>query len=253
MTSLVLGASRPSRVERRLALIVPRGRARSATTDADLPRRQAGLWLDPERFLAVRAAAALSAILAAATITLVLPLGPAVLLLAGYAGAVAPSLVVDHRASARRAHAEREVATLVERLDALVAGGRPPESALATLLHRDTGAHLLDDVLRRSRDAHALGAPLFRSLGTHAREVGLDPLASVADELERARDLGVGAMGVIRQRRDALRASERSRALSAASQVEGKLMLILVLCYLPALVLLVVIPLFIGLLEGLST
>jgi len=33
--------------------------------------------------------------------------------------------------------------------------------------------------------------------------------------------------------------------------VEGRLMLVLVLCYLPALFLLVVIPLFIGLLDGL--
>jgi len=57
---------------------------------------------------------------------------------------------------------------------------------------------------------------------------------------------------VIRERRVALRTVERSRRLEAASQVEGRLMLVLVLCYLPALMALVVIPLFIGLLEGLG-
>lgn len=253
VVSLVLGMQRPSRVSRRLEQIVPRGRVRGAPSASDLQRRQAGLWIDGERFLAVRVTAALSGVLALAAVTLVLPLGPAVLLLGGYAGAIAPTLIVEHRATARRAHADREVATLVERLDALVSAGRPPENALALLLHRVTGAYLLDEALRQSRDAHALGAPLFRTLGTHAREIGLDGLAAMADELERARDLGVGAIGAIRQRRDALRAAERSRALSVAAQVEGKLMLILVLCYLPALVLLVVVPLFIGLLEGLTT
>jgi len=43
-----------------------------------------------------------------------------------------------------------------------------------------------------------------------------------------------------------------TRALDAASKVEGRLMLVLALCYLPALMLLVVIPLFMSLLDGLA-
>src|SRR5207248_1937607 len=69
--------------------------------------------------------------------------------------------------------------------------------------------------------------------------------------VERARDLGRGALVVLRDHRDRLRASERARSLDAAGRVEGRLMLVLVLCYLPALMLLVVIPLFLGLLDGL--
>jgi hypothetical protein len=57
---------------------------------------------------------------------------------------------------------------------------------------------------------------------------------------------------VLRDHRDRLRASERAKSLDAAGQVEGRLMLVLVLCYLPALMLLVVIPLFRGLLDGYS-
>ena len=51
--------------------------------------------------------------------------------------------------------------------------------------------------------------------------------------------------------RDELRAAERSRLLERASQVDGKLTLVLTLCYLPALALLVIIPLFLTLLAGL--
>jgi len=58
-------------------------------------------------------------------------------------------------------------------------------------------------------------------------------------------------VAVIRDPRDVARAAARTEALEAAAQVEGKLMLTLVLCHLPALMLLVVIPLFLTLLDGL--
>ena len=87
---------------------------------------------------------------------------------------------------------------------------------------------------------------------TRAAEAeGLPRLAAFAAMLERARDLGRGSLQLIREARDGRRADERARAIEAASGVESRLMLVLVLCYLPALFLLVVIPLFIGLVDGL--
>lgn len=255
VAALVLAARATSRVGRRLDLIAPRAgatRARWATVP-EMDLRHAGLAIDADRFLALKVASALAAALAAACVSLVLPLGPVVVLAAAFAGSVAPSLVVEGRARAERERAERATAVLVERLESLVAAGRPPESALAVLMRRPTGARLLDRVLGRAADAHMLGAPIFSTLGAHAREDGLTACAAIAEDLGRTRDLGTGSLAAIRERRAALRAAERGRALEAAAQVEGKLMLTLVLCYLPALVLLVVIPLFIGLLEGLFT
>lgn len=230
---------------------MPRDRAPRWRALPETQLRHAGVAIDPERFLGVKIAAALAGALAASAASLIVPLGPAVAALAAYAGFVAPSLVVDRRAAARRASAEREATVLVERLEALVAAGRPPETALALLVRRPTGSALLDRALRLTGAAYALGAPLFRTLAAHARAEGLGACAALAEDLERARDLGTGSLGVIRERRASLRAAERARSLEAAAQVEGKLMLTLVLCYLPALILLVVIPLFIGLLEGL--
>jgi hypothetical protein len=105
--------------------------------------------------------------------------------------------------------------------------------------------------LRRAADAYALGAPLFSSLSGAVETDGIDELAKVAAALERSRDLGRGSLAVIRGRREAARAAERAESLEAAAKVEGKLMLTLVLCYLPARMLLVVIPLFLTLLDGL--
>ncbi|MDP9266054.1 MAG: hypothetical protein M3O91_08080, partial [Chloroflexota bacterium] len=150
-----------------------------------------------------------------------------------------------------RVAAERAVASLVERTEALVAAGRPAATALATLASRATGVTLLDTALSLAATDYALGAPLFRSLAVRSDDAGLPTLAALARELDRSRDLGRGSLGAIVQVRDGLRATERNRVLEAASRVEGRLMLVLVLCYLPALMLLVVVPLFLGLLDGL--
>jgi tight adherence protein C len=252
--SLVLAIRTPSAVGRRLQQLAPdpnRDRSRLRPTSArDL--RHAGIALTPDGFLVVKVAASATGVLLIATLSLFLSLGPAVVLLGGYAGWIAPSLLVASRAGSARTSAQRATIVLVERLDALVATGRPAETALARVLERPTGAALLDQALRRVREAYVLGAPLFRTLAHHAREEGLDSCASLAEDLERSRDLGTASAAILRERRAALRAVERSRALDAASKVEGRLMLVLALCYLPALMLLVVIPLFMSLLDGLA-
>ena len=243
-------ASRPaSRVGRRLEIIAPAPRGQRRVADQDL--RHAGIGLSGDRVVALRIGTAFGAAAMGAALSLVAPTGPLVLVAAAYGGYIAPSLWIGSRAASRRREAERAVAVLIERVHALVAAGRPPETALALLMARPSGSPLLDAVLRRAADAYALGAPVFRTLAASAREEGLPTCAAFADELDRARDLGRGSLAIIRERRDALRAAERARSIDAASQVEGKLMLVLVLCYLPALVVLVVIPLFVGLLEGL--
>lgn len=252
--SLVLAIRSPSAVGRRLQQLAPdpaRDRSRLRPTSArDLSH--AGVALAPESFLVVKVAAGATGVLLVATLSLFLSLGPALVLLGGYAGWIAPSLMVASRAGRARILAERATIVLVERLDALVATGRPAETALARVLERPTGAALLDQTLHRVRDAYVLGAPLFRTLAHHAREEGLDGCASLAEDLERCRDMGSASAAILRERRAALRAAERSRALDAASKVEGRLMLVLALCYLPALMLLVVIPLFMSLLDGLA-
>jgi pilus assembly protein TadC len=250
---LVAGLRRPTGVARALAAMGPAGERtllrQAATADREL--RLAGSTLGHERFMALKVVAALSCAVAASLLALLLPLGPLAVAIAAYMGYVAPSIVVEQRVAARRRAADAAVSVLVDRLEALVLAGRPPEAALATLVRRPSGAALLDDVTRGADEAYRLGAPLFRTLAAHARERSLFSCAQVAEDLERARDLGAGSIGVIAERRSALRAAERARRLEAAAGVEGKLMLTLVLCYLPALLLLVVIPLFVGLLDGL--
>jgi pilus assembly protein TadC len=241
-----------SAVQRRLALLVPPTDARpSSRTVGDRDLRQAELFhlgsqLRMSKGIGLAAGAAVGAGVGAA-------LGAAIPAAIGiaYAGWIAPSLAVERRAKVRRRRAEEAVGPFLERLEALAAAGRPVETAVVALARVPTASRLFDTTLRRAADAYVLGAPLFRALSAAAGTEGIASLGALAGSLERARDLGRGSIAVIRDARDSARAAERAAALEASSQVEGKLMLTLVLCYLPALMLLVVIPLFLTLLDGL--
>jgi Flp pilus assembly protein TadB len=249
----ILGTRPRSAVGKRLAQLAPRAEVprlvRWALVTPDLTRSGLG-WSEAELVRAKIVAALVAAALAAA-FSLLVPIGPLVVVAAGYAGFIAPTLRVDRAASRRRSEAEHALVTLVEWAEALVSSGRPIENAFVAIAERGVGADLIDGAITLTAASHALGAPLFPALAREASAVGLPALAALARDLERARDLGRGALVVLRDHRDRLRASERAASLDVAGRVEGRLMLVLVLCYLPALMLLVVIPLFLGLLDGL--
>ncbi len=252
IVALVLSARRMSAVERRLARISPlasRAVRWRGVGERDLAQSDTGL--DQQGLAVAKLLGALIGLGAGLAVSAALSLTAVIALLPAYGGTIAPSLIVERRAAARRRAADLASGAVIERLEALVAAGRPAESALAAIATRPTGSALLDRLLVQAADRYSLGAPLFRALGAAAEAEGLAEVARFAALLERARDLGRGSLTLIREARDERRASERARAVEAASRVEGRLMLILVLCYLPALFLLVVIPLFIGLLDGL--
>jgi Flp pilus assembly protein TadB len=249
----ILASHPPSAVRRRLLMLAPpaivRGRLRSVLTTRDLARSGLG-WSDGD-LVRAKLVGALTGAVVAATIALILPIGPLLVITATYAGFVLPTLYVERVAARRRADADQGLITLVEWAEALVASGRPVETALVSIAARGIGASLIDAALARASRSYSLGAPLFGALARESEAAGLAQLATIAAELERSRDLGRGALTVLRDERDRVRAAERAQGLAAAGQVETRLALVLVLCYLPALMLLVVIPLFLGLLDGL--
>ena len=239
-----LNALRPTKVRaleglRNLRLIAP------ATLSAS------GLGIGVEQLVAAKIALALVGALLAAVVALAVPIGPLVVAAAAYGGFISPSIVVERRAALRRRQADRAVASFVEWTHALVSSGRPVDTAVVALARRGTGAPLVDHVLTRAADLYTLGAPLHVSLIRESKEVGLGSLARLAEGLERAREFGQGSVTVLENMREELRSAARERLLESASQVEGKVTLILTLCYLPALAILVVIPLFVTLLAGL--
>lgn len=253
---VVLAAVPRSGVAARLDLLRPSrahvfARLRGLHFMAPGTLRASGLGIAIEDVVAAKIALALVGALLAAIVALVLPIGVIFVIAAAYVGFIVPSLVVDRRAVLRRREAETATASLVEWAHALVLSGRPVDSALLALARRGSGAPLVDEVLARVVELYTLGAPLHVSLIREGSEASLTSLVRLAERLERARDLGAGSISVLEDLREEMRSAARDRVVQSAAQVEGKMTLILTLCYLPALVLLVVIPLFVTLLAGL--
>lgn len=253
---MILAAAPRSRVSARLDALRPvPARAFAALrvlrliAPADLTA--SGLGIGIEQLVAAKLALALAGALLAAVIALVVPIGAFVVVAAAYGGFILPSIVVERRATLRKAEAERAIGSFVEWTHALVLSGRPVDSAVITLARRGTGSQLVDEVLARVADLYTLGAPLHVSLIRESQVIALGSLTRLAERLERSRELGLGSITVLENVREELRSAARERLLASASQVEGKMTLILTLCYLPALALLVVIPLFVTLLAGL--
>jgi len=215
----------------------------------DAPRR----WMlrHRDRALTLRLAGALCGATAGALFAWRIGGGPVPIVIGTYAGAITPTVLHERADAARLRDAERACVTLVEWICALVAAGRPIENALASLAARRTGSDLLDKALAQVRRDYTLGVPLHVAISHEADVRGIKGLAALAARLDRARELGRGAAPLLEDLRADLRATERARALRAASSVEGKLTLVMTLCYLPALALLVIVPLFLTLLNGL--
>jgi pilus assembly protein TadC len=250
--ALCAAVRRDTVVQRRLALLAPTLRSAPPwrpVSDRDLS--QAALVRNQTELIAVKIlGVVIGVIFGAIAGGLVGAAAPAAAA-AAYGGFVAPSIAVERRAASRRQGAQRALGPLLERIEALTAAGRPIETAVVALARIATSSIVLDRALGRAADSYSLGAPLFGALSVAAREEGITGLEALATALERARGLGRGSIAVIRDARDSARAAERATSIEAAAKVEGKLMLTLVLCYLPALMLLVVIPLFLTLLDGL--
>lgn len=253
---LILAAAPRSRIAARLNAIRPPSTKvfaglRGLQLIAPATLSASGLGIAIEQLVAAKIALALVGALLAAVVALVLPIGALMVVAAAYGGFILPSIVVERRAARRRREAERAIAALVEWTHALVLSGRPVDSAVMALARRGTGAPLVDGVLTRVADLYTLGAPLHVSLIRESTDAALGSLSRLAERLERSRELGQGSVTILENTREELRSAARDRLLESASQIEGKMTLILTLCYLPALALLVVVPLFVTLLAGL--
>jgi pilus assembly protein TadC len=229
---------RTSTVERRLRSVLPMpAKSRSRTSQ--------------DQLALARIAGGFAGAIAGIAMAVALGIGILPVPVLVYVGVIAPSVVADRRRTRERRDIESAVITLVEWLHALVASGRPIEAAVVSVAQRGTGSAALDALLEQITRDYTLGVPLADAMARVARDASTSGLADLAARLERTRDLGRGALPMLQDLRDELRAAERARALQAASHVEGKLTFVLTLCYLPALAVLVIIPLFVTLLAGL--
>jgi tight adherence protein C len=159
--------------------------------------------------------------------------------------------VAHRRAATRRLVVRSEAAPAVLDLlgAALLAGLNPHKAVLRVAerapeaLHEDLG--LAAAVLR-------LGGTPAAALRAAAERSGLDELRAAAAALEAAERWGAPPAEALAARAEALRTRARLHAEAEAARAAVRLVFPLVLCFLPAFVLLVVVPTVVGALRALT-
>ena len=224
-----------------LALLARAGRGLHARAPRDLAARLevAGVDAPPGDVMAVKAGAALVALLATLPLTADLPgrLGPPGCALAAAGAFLAPDVWLRRRARARRLAVEAELADVLDLLRVAVAAGLSAGRALAEVGRRHPGT--LAAELHRAAHAVALGVPAGDALVALDRRCPAAGIAPLTATLRRAArhgaPLGPALEAQAAEARSRSARDHAERAARAAPQVQ----LVVALLLVPSVLLLV--------------
>ena len=234
---------RPPRPARRVALslLARAGRGLDVRAPRGLAARVelAGLETLPGDVMAIKAGAALVALLATLPLAADLPgrLGMPACALAAVGAFLAPDVWLRRRASARRRAVEAELADVLDLLRVAVAAGLSTGRALAEVGRRHPGT--LAAELHRAAHAVALGVPAAAALTRFERRCPAAGIAPLTAALRRAArhgaPLGPALEAQAAEARSRNARAHAERAARAAPQVQ----LVVALLLVPSVLLLV--------------
>lgn len=224
---------RPARLDRRLL--------EEAGLDADqLP----GL-----EFQALRVACASLGLVTGLVLALLVPGFALLAPLCTWAGYVLPVRALLRRRRRRQAGIRAELPDLLGIVRAFHRAGVPLERTLHLLAGQRATFPLLGSEIERAMARYGLGVSLEDTLATLAHRTGLPELSLVVGTLAQGQRLGSALDDALKDHERAARAAQRNQATAAASRVSTKLLAILAAIYLPEFVLLIMIPLFLGIVQ----
>jgi tight adherence protein C len=175
----------------------------------------------------------------------------AMLLLAGMGGLVVIRQAVARRPAARlRAERAAAAPAVIDLLSACLLAGLNPFRALVRVAERSPDA--LRAELRRAAAELDMGRTPAAALRAVGDRTSLDELRAVAAALEAAERWGAPPAEALAARAEALRSRARLHAEAEAGRAAVRLAFPLVFCFLPAFVLLVVVPTMAGALRVLT-
>jgi Flp pilus assembly protein TadB len=210
--------------------------------------------IDPELFtpaefttlkLLLGAGAASTCLVLGTMVSGLLVLAPA----AAWLAFVAPSLYISRRRRRRRSEVLAELPDIVGLLRAFTNAQVPLEQALhlvsRQLAEADPG-NLLAAQLRLALGDYGLGETIETSLARMADRLGVEEVRTLVTGIAQGKRLGAGTEMILRDQELLVRMAQRNRATASASQISTRLMGVLVGVYLPEFVILVMVPLFWG-------
>lgn len=177
------------------------------------------------------------------------PLFLVVLAVAALAGGYhLPDVYLGSLARARVIQLERALPNMVDSLALAMGAGMDLEAALRRVTPRLRGPlrDAMEEVLGELRAGYALGA----ALGHLAERTTSSELGEMLSFVQQSRRLGVGLVEGMRTRAIEMRVRRRLHAQEAAQQAPLKMMIPLVIFFLPALMLVFLAPAILSFISG---
>jgi tight adherence protein C len=238
----------------RAALLALGRRIGAPPAPRDLAHRldAAGAPLTPSDAMALKAGAALAALLAALPFAAGAPgrLGPVLPLAGAAAGFLALDGVLIVRTRRRAAAMAVELPDILDLLRVVLDAGLPPGRALAEVGRRHGG--MLAAELRRAAARTAVGVTTHDVLRALRRRAPVDGVGALVTVLERAERLGTPPGEALAALARDAREARASRRAEAAAKAAPKIQLIVALLLVPSVMLLVAAALAPALLAGVS-
>jgi tight adherence protein C len=213
---------------------------------------QAGI--DPDRIdgvelRVVRLMCALAGGLIACLIALVASGALALVPLLVWAGYIAPARYFAQRRRRRQDAIHRELPQLVSMVRAFTVAGMPLERALHVLSANTQPDSVLRQEIRFALGRYGLGSSIEQALLEIGPRTGVDDVATFVGALAQSKRIGGGLESTLRDQELMARMNQQNRSTAQAASVSTKLLGVLGGIYLPEFVILIMVPLFWGIMQ----
>lgn len=167
----------------------------------------------------------------------------------GWAGYVTPARYLAGRRRRRQEALQRELPQLISTLRAFTLAGMPLERTLHILSTNVPSNSLLRAEIQRALGRYGLGLSIEQALEEIGLRTGVDEIAMFVSAVAQSKRIGSDLDATLRDQELMVRMNQRNRSTAQAAAVGTKLLAVLGGIYLPEFVILIVIPLFWGIMQ----
>jgi tight adherence protein C len=166
-----------------------------------------------------------------------------------WAGHIAPARYLAQRRRRRQDALHRELPQLVSMIRAFTVAGMPLERALHVLSANAQPDNALRQEIRLALGRYGLGSSIEQALQEIGPRTGVDDVATFVGALAQSKRIGSGLDATLRDQELMVRLNQRNRSTARAASVSTKLLAVLGGVYLPEFVILIMVPLFWGIMQ----
>jgi tight adherence protein C len=166
-----------------------------------------------------------------------------------WGGYIAPVRYLAYRRRRRQEAVHRELPQLVSLLRAFMVAGMPLERALHVLSANTQPDSVLRQEIRLALGRFGLGATIDQALQEIGPRTGIEDVATFVGALAQSKRIGASLEPTLRDQELMIRLNQRNRSTAQAASVGTKLLAVLGGIYLPEFVILIMVPLFGGIMQ----